>query len=172
MQLVRFPLIEMQELCTKVQPTNVLSQDELLSLFTYAAAPENAKPKTAFSAREREGGGSRVQVHEFKWSDKLSNSARVRCEGMKLTSIAPTCNRDVLGIADTKGWSRGVHYCMCPAPRLLSPPSLFASSLSHCLDLIAGRINHNSGGCYRRIGVRAMPLSGRGQGSAQRITMS
>jgi hypothetical protein len=70
----------MQELCTKVQPTNVLLQDELLSLFTYAAAPENAKPKTAFSAREREGGSSKLIVEEFKWSQTLSNSARVICD--------------------------------------------------------------------------------------------
>jgi hypothetical protein len=68
----------MGELCTKVQPSNVLSQDELLSLFTYAAAPENAKPKTAFSAREREGGGSKIVIEEFKWSSTLSNMNRVR----------------------------------------------------------------------------------------------
>jgi hypothetical protein len=86
-----------------VQPTNVLSQDELLSLFTYAAAPEDHKPRTPFVSREREGGGSKVTVEEFGWSNKLSNMARVRFEGPKVVSIAPTCNGDVMAIADTKG---------------------------------------------------------------------
>jgi hypothetical protein len=68
------------DLCLKVQPTNVLSQDELLSLFTYSAAPEEAKPKIGFATKEREGGGNKIQIHDFNWSQKLSNTARVRVE--------------------------------------------------------------------------------------------
>jgi len=126
LQLVRFPLIEMTDLCTKVQPANVLSQDELLALFTYSAAPEDAKPRTPFVSREREGGGSKVVVEEFEWSTKLSNMARVRFETSKVISTAPTCSPDVLAIAETKGWSSGVHFW---------------------------RINIAAGGCYRRVGV-------------------
>jgi len=125
LQLIRFPQIEMTDLCTKVQPTNVLTQEELLSLFTYSAAPEDAKPRTTFIARDREGGGKCI-VEEFEWSSKLSNAARVRCEGQKVVSIAPTCNQDVLAIAETKGWSSGVHFW---------------------------RVNIAQGGCYRRVGV-------------------
>jgi len=126
LNLIRFPLIEMTDLCTKVQPANVLSQEELLSLFTYAAAPEDAKPKTAFVSREREGGSSKVILEDFEWSSKLSNMARVRFEGMKVVSTAPTCSPDVMAIAETKGWSSGIHFW---------------------------RININGGGCYRRVGV-------------------
>jgi hypothetical protein len=125
--LVRFPLIEMTELCTKVQPSGVLAQDELLALFTYAGAPEEAKPKTPFSARERSGGGSsKVVVEEFEWSREYSNPARVTCMGSRVQSIAPTCNRDVLAVADVKGWSKGVHYW---------------------------RVHMANAGCIRRVGV-------------------
>jgi len=128
LKLVRFPLMEMTDLCTKVQPANVLSQEELLSLFTYAAAPEDQKPKVTFVSREREGGSSKIIVEEFDWSPKLSNSARIRCEGKRVVSIAPTCNRDVMAIGEVgkNGWNKGLHYW---------------------------RVNIAQGGCYRRVGV-------------------
>jgi len=111
LQLIRFPLMEMGDLVSKVQSSGVLTQEELLGLFTYLAAPEGKKPKTPFSVKEREGGGSKVIVEEFGWSTALSNMTRVSFNGTTVSSVAPTCNADVVAVAELKKpWSKGIHY--------------------------------------------------------------
>jgi len=55
--LIRFPDMTMQEVCTKVQSSGLLNADELLSLFTYLGASKENKPKIKFPTKPREGGG-------------------------------------------------------------------------------------------------------------------
>jgi len=57
LNLIRFPDMSMQEVCTKVQGSGLLTADELLSLFTYLGASKDNKPKIKFPTKPREGGG-------------------------------------------------------------------------------------------------------------------
>jgi len=57
LNLIRFPAMTMTEVCTKVQPSQILSAEDLLLLFTWLGANKDSKPKIRWPTREREGGG-------------------------------------------------------------------------------------------------------------------
>jgi len=57
LNLIRFPDMTMQEVCSKVQSSGLLNADELLSLFTYMGASKDNKPKIKFPTKSREGSG-------------------------------------------------------------------------------------------------------------------
>eukprot|EP00823_Brevimastigomonas_motovehiculus_P003313 TRINITY_DN1_c0_g1_i4.p1 TRINITY_DN1_c0_g1~~TRINITY_DN1_c0_g1_i4.p1 ORF type:complete len:545 (-),score=172.28 TRINITY_DN1_c0_g1_i4:219-1778(-) len=53
---IRFPEMTTQEIAASVTSSNILSSDELISLFAYSSASEDEKPKIKWPTKPRDGG--------------------------------------------------------------------------------------------------------------------
>jgi len=67
LDLIRFPDMSMEEVCTLIQSANLLTPVELLSLFTYVGASRENKPSIKYITTPRKGRGM------FKNSTLLDN---------------------------------------------------------------------------------------------------
>jgi len=75
LQLIRFPLMEMQDVVTKLQPAGYLSSQELLTLFTYFGASKENKPKILWNSKPREASGG-IPCWDKGGTTVLSNKDR------------------------------------------------------------------------------------------------
>jgi len=134
--LIRFPEMTMAEIVTKVQPTGLLTSEELLGLFTYLGASQSSRPRTKWIARPREGASgffkdseilSKDQqkiVNKFYSADGRTKWERVyhgkrdgynayafhqKCDsvGPTLTVCRSTGNRNIFGGYTEQAWSGG-----------------------------------------------------------------
>jgi hypothetical protein len=54
---IRFGEMNMNEIVAVIQSSGIMSQEDLLSLYTYVGASKDSKPKVKFNTKPREGGG-------------------------------------------------------------------------------------------------------------------
>lgn len=131
--LVRFPQLTMQEVVTKVQFSQMLTQEDLLALFTYIGADKDSKPKIRFPTKAREGGvvfkdctiiPNNLQralakmvdkekttrwrrVYSVKRDGDQATQFHAKCDnvGPTLTIIKPKGNKHVFGGYTEQEWS-------------------------------------------------------------------
>jgi len=74
-QYVRFPLMKLEDVASKVQPEQVLEDEQLLQIFTYLGAPREAKPNlVGFNPNPR---SPRVGISKMAWDPNKKNASLV-----------------------------------------------------------------------------------------------
>eukprot|EP00823_Brevimastigomonas_motovehiculus_P000241 TRINITY_DN10348_c0_g1_i1.p1 TRINITY_DN10348_c0_g1~~TRINITY_DN10348_c0_g1_i1.p1 ORF type:complete len:520 (+),score=134.05 TRINITY_DN10348_c0_g1_i1:85-1644(+) len=103
-QLVRFPLMTMEEIATNVSPTQMLSPEQMLDLFTYVGRPETSKKnkiKSQFPTKPRTGA-----------VDKWSLDPTFKSSSLTLSNNNMTCaltSGSYSAIVGTVSWTKGQH---------------------------------------------------------------
>jgi len=101
LELVRFPIMTMEDIATFVSPSGILDSSNLLEIFTYLGQPDSKKPKTKFPTAPRLGSTD-------KWTlDSSLHSSAVTISDKNLkASNTGSSHGYCLG---TQTWTKGQH---------------------------------------------------------------
>jgi len=99
--LIRFPIMQMEDVATFVSPSGMLDSSQLLEIFTYLGQPDNKKPKSIFPTGPRAGA-----------VDKWGMASDFKSQSIVLTNkyqSAKNTNTNYGYVLGATAWTRGVH---------------------------------------------------------------
>jgi len=131
---IRFPLISMEDLAAIVSPTEVLSSEDLLSVFTYLGTQGTTQVKTKFEYHSRR---PRRPNSTFKWDPhRISAGITLTGDG----TIATCHSSSWCGLIGDAEWKKGMYeweFTLETFDR--------ANTYAICIGVVPSNANHNIG---------------------------